>query len=261
MQFWRAPRARASPLRAVRPCLHALAALALASATGCAHAGTSAGGTADAVAFPAPRRGVASPLIQVAGDEQQRDRNGEAADVIDALRLVPGMRVADIGAGTGYYTMRLAARLGPASLIYAQDHDPAQLALLGARADREHLLNVVPVHGLPSDPALPPGSVDVALLAHSYHQIPGPYEFLFRLAGALAPGGRVGVIGFDRQSIRYGLPPALLECEFAAVGYRRVAFYLLTPGEAYLAVFEPPDRVPEPSAIVPCGPSEPAAGL
>lgn len=256
MQFWRAPRTRASPFRTARPYVHVLAALALAAAAGCAHAGTSDGGSADAVGFPPPGRAVASSLIPIAGDEQRRDQDGEAAYVIDALRLVPGMRVADIGAGAGYYTMRLAARLGPASLIYAQDHDPAQLALLGARADREHLLNVVPVPGLPSDPGLPPGSVDVALLAHTYHQIPGPYEFLYRLAGALAPGGRVGVIGFDRQSIRYGLPPALLDCEFAAVGYRRAALYLLTPGEAYLAVFEPPDRVPEPSAIVPCDESE-----
>jgi SAM-dependent methyltransferase len=200
---------------------------------------------------------VASPLFEIAGDERRRDLDGEADYVFDALRLAPGMRVADIGAGTGYYAIRLAARLGPASLVYAQENDPARLARISARADRERLLNVVPVQGYPNDPALPPGSVDVALLAHAYHQVPGPYEFLYRLAGALAPGGRVGVIGFDRRSVQYGLDPARLECEFEAVGYRRIAYYLLTPGEAYLAVFEPPDRLTDPAAIVPCGTAEP----
>jgi ubiquinone/menaquinone biosynthesis C-methylase UbiE len=191
-------------------------------------------------------------------DDPSRDAWQMPGRVIEALGLRAGQSVADIGAGTGYYTMRLAARLGPASLIYAQETDPAELALLGARADRQRLLNVIPVQGYPSDPALPPGSVDVALLSHSYHQVPEPYLFLYRLAGALAPGGRVGVIGFDRQAIQYGLPPAALECEFEAVGYRTVALYRLTPGEAYLAVFEAPDRLPEPSAIEPCGPPEPA---
>lgn len=232
-----------------------LAALLL-GAPACVHGAAGPDPSGSAGAFPAPRRPVASPLIDVAGDERRRDEDGEAAYVFDALRLVPGMRVADIGAGTGYYTMRLAARLGPASLVYAQETDPAELALLGARADRQRLLNVIPVQGYPSDPALPTGSVDVALLSHSYHQVPEPYRFLHRLAGALAPGGRVGVIGFDRQAIHYGLPPAVLECEFEAVGYRQVGLYQLTPGEAYLAVFDAPDRPPEPSSIEPCGPPE-----
>ena len=251
MQFWRAQGAGARPSGAAPA--RAASALLLLSAAGCVHAGTSAGRNIDDAVFPAAGRAVASPLFETAGDERRRDQDGEAGYVVDALRLAPGMRVADIGSGTGYYAIRLAARLGPASLIYAQENDPARLARIGARADRERLLNIVPVQGYPNDPALPPASVDVALLAHVYHQVPGPYEFLYRLAGAIAPGGRVGVVGFDRQSVRYGLDPARLECEFEAVGYRQVAWYLLTPGEAYLAVFEPPDRLPDPAAIVPCG--------
>ena len=251
MQLWRAQGARARPPR-TSPA-RAVSALLLLSSAGCVHAGSAPARRVEDVAFPAAGRAVASPLFETAGDERRRDRDGEAEYVIDALRLAPGMRVADIGAGTGYYAIRLAARLGPASLVYAQENDPARLARISARADRERLLNIIPVQGYPNDPALPPGSVDVALVAHAYHQIPGPYEFLYRLAGALAAGGRVGVIGFDRQSVQYGVDPDRLECEFEAVGYRRVAYYLLTPGEAYLAVFEPPDRLPDPSAIVPCG--------
>ncbi len=230
----------------------------MVAAVACAHAAGGAGagdGASEEAEFPALRRGVASPLLETAGDERRRDQDAEAARVIDALRLVPGMRVADIGAGSGYYTVRLAARLGPASVIYAQETDPAALALLSARTDRERLLNVVPVQAYPDDPGLPPGSVDVALLGHVYHRIPNPYRFLHRLAGTLAPAGRVAVVGFDRGSLRDGLAPALLECEFEAVGYRQVGFFMLTPGEAYLAVFEPPDRLPDPSAIVPCGPA------
>src|SRR5687767_1771764 len=174
-------------------------ALALAVGAACAHPGAGPGGEADGDRFPAPRRAVASPLLEPVSDERRRDQDGEAAYVIDALRLVPGMRVADIGAGTGYYTVRLAARLGPASVIYAQDTDPAALAFLGSRTERERLLNVVPIQAFASDPGLPPGSVDVALLGYSYQRIASPYEFLHRLAGALAPGGRVAVVGIDRQ--------------------------------------------------------------
>ena len=250
MQLWRAQGVGARPPGAASA--RAVPALLLLASAGCVHAGSAPGPRIEEAAFPAAGRAVASPLFETADDERRRDRDGEADYVFDALRLAPGMRVAEVGAGTGYYAIRLAARLGPASLVYAQENDPARLARISARADRERLLNIVPVQGYPNDPALPPGSVDVALLAHSYHQVPGPYEFLYRLAGALAPGGRVGVIGFDRRSVQYGIDPARLECEFEAIGYRRVAYYLLTPGEAYLAVFEPPDRLPDPAAIVPC---------
>jgi ubiquinone/menaquinone biosynthesis C-methylase UbiE len=246
MKFSRAAGGDARSLAAL------VALLALVATAACAHPGPGTEPAPDGSLFPAPGRAVASPLLETRADERSRDRDGEAERVIDALRLVPGMRVADLRSGSGYYAMRLAARLGPASLIYAEDFDPAALALLGVRADRERLLNVIPVQGLANDPQLAPGGVDVALIGHVYHQISSPYEFLYRLAGALAPAGRVAVVGFDRFRITDGVAPSLLECEFRAVGYRRVDFFMLTPGEAYLAVFEPPDNLPRPQDIVPC---------
>ncbi len=85
-----------------------------------------------------------------------------------------------------------------------------------------------------------------------YHEIEQPYEFLYRLYEALAPGGRVAVIDNDKPTEKHGTPPALLRCELAAVGYREVDFLLLAPADGYLAVFAPPEALPRPEDIRPC---------
>jgi hypothetical protein len=95
-------------------------------------------------------------------------------------------------------------------------------------------------------------SVDVVILSHMYHEIENPYEFLYRLQSALAPGARVGIIDTDEPTQRHGTPPALLRCELAAVGYRELNFVLLAPADGYLAIFAPPDTLPKPEAITPC---------
>ena len=108
------------------------------------------------------------------------------------------------------------------------------------------------VSGTPADPRLPAQSIDLALLAHMYHEIEQPYEFVYRLHGALAPGGRVAIIDNDKPTDKHGTPPALLRCELAAVGYREVDFLLLAPADGYLAVFAPPETLPRPEDIRPC---------
>jgi SAM-dependent methyltransferase len=217
----------------------------------CAQA--SARDTADVDAgYPAVQRRVASIVSPVWADESSRDRAGEADRVMDLLRIDTGMRVADIGAGTGYYAVRVARRLGPTGVVYAEDVDPAFLGRLDARLQREGLPMVHTQLGTPSDPQLPPSSVDVAILSHMYHEIESPYAFLARLAPAIAPGGRVGIVDLDRPTRSHGTPPALLRCELEAVGYKQTDFYMLTPAEGYLAVFAPPDRMPAPRAIHPC---------
>lgn len=172
--------------------------------------------------------------------------------MIEALRIGPGVRVADIGAGTGYYTLRIAARLGPAATIYAQDVNAAWLAELRARLDREMLYSVTTVLGTPADPGLPPQSVDIALMGHMYHEIESPYEFLYNLHSAIAPGGRVAVVDVDQETRYHGTPAGLLRCEFEAVGYRQVDFVWLASA-GYLAVFEPPDQLPAVADIEACG--------
>ncbi len=207
---------------------------------------------ADGFRFPAPHRPVAPIISPAYSDEKTRDENGEAERVMDRLGIAPGASVADIGAGEGYYTVRLARRLGPTATIYAEDVQAEYLKRLEARLERDRITGVRLVLGAPRDPKLPPASIDVAILAHMYHEVENPYEFLFRLRPALAPGARVAIIDLDRPTQDHGTPPALLRCELAAVGYRQVDFLPLTPAEGYLAIFVPPDTQPRVETITPC---------
>jgi ubiquinone/menaquinone biosynthesis C-methylase UbiE len=225
--------------------------LAVAAAWLAACSGLGAPG-AQTSPFPRVDRPVAPIVSPAYSTEAERDKRGEAERVMNRLGVAPGMRIADVGAGDGYYTVRLARRLGDGTAIYAQDVERRYLDRLAARLDRERVSGVTLVHGTPADPKLPPRSVDLALLSHMYHEIEHPYEFLHRLHGALAPGGRVAIIDNDKPTRDHGTPPALLRCELEALGYRQIDFLLLTPADGYLAVFAAPDAVPAPEAIRPC---------
>jgi SAM-dependent methyltransferase len=207
-----------------------------------------------ALHFPAPSRPVAPIVAPEYLDEAARDGEHEAERVLRRLRIVPGIRVADIGAGRGYYAVRLARRLGPGATIYAEDIQPAYLQELQARLERERIGTVHVILGTAGDPKLPPEAVDVAILAYVYHEIANPFELLFRLRPALAAGGRVGIIDTTRATEAHGTPPALLKCELGAVGYRQIDFFWLAPAQRYLAIFAPPDTLPRPESIKPCAP-------
>ncbi len=202
--------------------------------------------------FPKPLRPVASIVSNQWSSEDTRERVGEAARVMQLLGIRPGMAVADIGAGSGYYTVRLSQRVGPAGRVFAEDVMPDYLAGLQRRVAAEGLGNVTLALGEAHDPRLPPASVDVALLVHMYHEIDQPFGLLVNLLPALRPGGRVAILDADRATLRHGTPPALLECELRAVGFRQVAFHPLEGGATYLAVFAPPSQAPAPASIVPC---------
>lgn len=202
--------------------------------------------------FPTPDRPVASIVTSSYANEQERDRLGEAERVMDRLGVKPGLRVADVGAGDGYYTVRLARRLGPGATIYAQDVEAGYLRKLERRLQREGVSGVNLVRGIPRDPRLPAASIDLAILSHMYHEIENPYEFVYHLRTALAEGARVAIIDVDRPTQDHGTPPALLTCELAAVGFRQVDFTSLAPADGYLAVFVPPLALPAPESIRPC---------
>jgi SAM-dependent methyltransferase len=210
---------------------------------------------APASAFPPPGRPVAAIVTDSWHDEQSRDQAGEAERVMDLLGVKPGLDVADIGAGSGYYTVRLARRVGPTGHVYAEDVVPAYLDRLARRVAGEGLAGVVTlVRGEPHDPRLAPGATDLALLVHMYHEIAQPFGLLWNLRPALRPSGRVAIIDARKQTAAHGTPPDLLRCELAAVGYRQTAFYAL-PENTYLAVFAPPsssDPPASPAAIRPC---------
>ena len=208
-------------------------------------------------AFPTPSRPVAGIVTDIWRDEEARDRASEAENVMNLLTVNDGLAVADIGAGSGYYSVRLARRVGPGGHVYAEDIVPDYLARLARRVASEGLGgSITIVRGEPHDPRLPRASVDLALLVHMYHEVEQPYGLLWNLRPALRPGGHVAVIDARRVTALHGTPPDLLRCEFAAVGYRQTGFYDLQD-HTYLAVFmplSPPDAPASPGAIKPCVP-------
>lgn len=202
--------------------------------------------------FPAASRPVAAIVSDRWSDEDSRDKAGESTGVMDRAGVKPGMTVADIGAGEGYYTIRLAARVGAKGRVLAQDIIPEVRDKLAERVEREKLEAVTVKLGTPDDPGLPANSFDRVFLVHMYHEIASPYAFLWNLRPASKAGGRVIVVDADRPTNQHGTPPKLLQCEFAAVGYKLVDFYRMPAAGGYLAAFEPTGVRPEPSAIKAC---------
>ena len=202
--------------------------------------------------FPAADRPVASVVSSRWSNEDARDRLREAETVMDRAEIRPGMTVADIGAGEGYYTIRLAARVGKTGRVLAEDVVPGVRDALAERVSREKLDNVSVRLGAPADPKLPEASFDRVLMVHMYHEIAQPYEFLWRLRPSLKPDGLVVVVDADRRTQDHGTPPALLQCEFAAVGYRQVWRQPMPSAGGYMAAFQPEGARPDPAAIRAC---------
>ena len=205
-------------------------------------------------AFPRFERPVAEIVSPHRSTEANRDANEEAQQLARLMGLRSGMVVGDIGAGSGYHTVRLSGVVGPSGAVVAQDVRRDYLTDLAKRVQRLKLTNVKIALGDPHDPRLPKGSLDAAILVHMYHEIAEPYAFLYNLAPALKPGARVGIVDLDRPTPQHGTPTELLRCELAAMGYREFSFHTLTGDAGYLAIFEPPPKRPQPSAIVPCRP-------
>jgi predicted methyltransferase len=209
---------------------------------------------APTAAFPKPDRPVAPIVSPIWHDEPERDGADETGQIVRLLGIKSGTNVADIGAGSGFYTVRLAPIVGPEGRIIAEDVTPAYLENLRKRVNDLGLANVATNLGEPGDARLPTDSIDVALLIHMYHEIAQPYALLYNLVPALKPGARVGIVDAFRPTPEHGTPPGLLRCELAAVGYREVGFQRLTGSDAYLAMFAPPTVAtrPRPDTIVAC---------
>lgn len=161
-------------------------------------------------------------------DDPSRDAWQRPEAVLDHLGLPPEARVADLGAGTGYFTVRLARRV-PRGKVFANDIEPDMVRYLGERAAKEGLSNVVPVQGQPDDPALPE-AVDVAFMCNVYHHIEDRPGYFRKLAAQLRPGGRLVVVDFQKDAPDDvpGPPPAMrvareaLVAELASVGFELV---------------------------------------
>jgi ubiquinone/menaquinone biosynthesis C-methylase UbiE len=202
--------------------------------------------------FPDPKRPVAPIVSARYSNEDARDSVGEFETVVRLAGVAPGMWVGDVGAGEGYYTVRLAPLVGKDGRVLAQDIVPETRDYLARRVNRENLENVAVKLGEPNDPKLPATSFDRVFLIHMYHEIERPSEFLWNLRPALKRQGSVVVVDADRTTDRHGTPPRLLLCEFSSVGYELTRFERLPDSESYFAQFEAKGARPEPGQIRTC---------
>lgn len=146
---------------------------------------------------------VLAPVMGVAGagwlERPEREDEEAPSKAITSLDLKPGMAVADIGAGSGYYSARMARRVGPTGRIYATDIQPGMIALLDRRIASEGLTNVTTVLGAPDDPKLAANSIDLAIMVDVYHELQDPQVFLQRLKPAFKAGGRLALLEFRKE--------------------------------------------------------------
>lgn len=173
-------------------------------------------------------------------DNPQRDEWQKPDQALDALKLAPNALVADIGAGTGYFSVRIAKRV-PQGKVYAADIEKDMVRYLGERAKKEGLANITPVQAAP-DSANLPESVDVILLVDAYHHIGNRVDYFKRLQGSLKPGGKLVIIDFRMENTdgppkehRVSIEKATEELK--AAGYSLVETQDFLPRQ-YLAVFK-----------------------
>jgi protein-L-isoaspartate O-methyltransferase len=132
-------------------------------------------------------------------DRPEREREEKPAKLLEALKLKPGDVVADIGAGSGYFSFRLAEKVGDKGRVYAVDIQPEMLDLIRARMTERKVSNIVPVLGEEADPKLPDGAVDLILLVDVYHEFSHPYEMTVAMTRALKPGGRIVFVEYRME--------------------------------------------------------------
>jgi ubiquinone/menaquinone biosynthesis C-methylase UbiE len=177
-------------------------------------------------------------------DDPARDEWQKPQALVEALTLRPGMRVADLGAGTGYFSRYLAAAVGRQGTVFAVDTEPNLVARLRERAEQENTPNVVPILASPDNPRLPLGSIDVVLIVDTYHHIDGRRDYFRRLQHSLARAGRVAIVDWQQRDLPIG-PPAdhklarekVVE-EMTVAGYALVGEPTVLPYQ-YFLVFQP----------------------
>jgi predicted methyltransferase len=132
-------------------------------------------------------------------ERQEREEEEAPSRALAIIGVTPGSTVADIGAGSGYFTERLARLVGANGKVYANDIQQGMLDLLRRRLDREHLANVTLVLGEPADPKLPPATIDMALMVDVYHELSDPQTMLANIRKALKPSGRLVLIEYKGE--------------------------------------------------------------
>ena len=169
-----------------------------------------------------------------------REQKLQPGRVMDLLNVKAGKSFADIGAGSGWFSVRAAKRVGEKGAVYAEDINPQYLEYIQKRAQKESLGNIHTVLGTPDDAKLPPHTVDAVVLLKVYHEIARPVPFMQHLRESLAPHARVGIIDRNGSGTDHGLNREVVEKEMKEAGYRRVGLYDFTKadGQDYFLIFE-----------------------
>jgi ubiquinone/menaquinone biosynthesis C-methylase UbiE len=156
------------------------------------------------------------------------------------LGIAPGKTVADIGAGSGWFSVRAARRVTPAGLVYAVDINPEAIHYIRERALRERTSNVRTVLSKPKDPLLPTDGIDAALLLKTYHEVAEPVALLKNLHRALRPKARLGIIDRNGNGEDHGVDRDTVVREAGQAGYKLIDEYdfVKADGEDYFLVFE-----------------------
>lgn len=180
-------------------------------------------------------------------DDPSRDAWQKPRELVAALGLATGATVADLGAGTGYFLRYLSEAVGPGGTVLAADTEPALVAHLRDRADKEGLGNVVPILASADNPRLPARATDVLLIVDTYHHIDDRIAYARRLTAALAPTGRVAIVDWQQRELPVGpdaahkLAREQVVAEMTTAGYALVAEPDVLPYQ-YFLIFAPASR-------------------
>ena len=172
-------------------------------------------------------------------DSPGRDERLQVNRVMDILAIGPGTHVADIGAGSGWFAVRAARRVGDAGIVYAVDINPEAIHYITDRTQKENLHNVTAILSRSDDALLPPDSVDAVLLLKTYHEVAKPKTLLRNLRAALRPGAKVGIIDRNGNGEDHGVARKVVVQEVSASGYEMTAQYDFVKGDKmdYFLVF------------------------
>jgi SAM-dependent methyltransferase len=220
----------------LRPHVTALALLLLLQSSLTVSAQSPAGATP-----PSEQRKTSEPYT---GDLSIFESPGRAERlqinrVMDILGTTPGKSVADIGAGSGWFTVRAARRVGGGGLVYAVDINPEAIRYIDERAQKEQLQNVKTILGKADNPLLPASSVDAVLLLKTYHEVAQPVALLQNLRAALRPGAKVGIIDRNGNGEDHGVGREVVIREAREAGYKLLEHYDFVKGDKmdYFLVF------------------------
>ncbi|MGI8741675.1 MAG: class I SAM-dependent methyltransferase [Bryobacteraceae bacterium] len=171
-----------------------------------------------------------APVMGVGGadwlERSEREKEEAPSAAIESLGIQKGMNIADVGAGTGYFSIRLARRVGPAGKVYANDIQPEMLDKLREKTQNEGITNIETVLGSEADPKLPPGKMDIVIMVDVYHELSQPQAMLQKIRASLKPNGRLILLEYRKEDPAIPIRPehkmsvAEVKTEVEAEGFK-----------------------------------------